>query len=282
MTGTSSSQPASTPLADSDTDPSGGRIDLTFIDVGDAQVATLLIDRGAKLNALTLELLHDLERRIADLASHPARVVVLRTGGTRAFSVGADIDSFSQLSALQMWRTWIPVGHRIFNQLASLPQPTVAVVNGIAVGGGLELALSCDLRVASSTARFGFPENGIGTIPGWGGTDRLTRTIGVPRTKEMILTRRQIDAETALNWGLVNRVATPENIDGEVDMLVGELLGSAPIAQQVSKQLIDAGTANNPTAILEALASGFTSYTDDYREGARSFGSRENPRFTGR
>lgn len=258
-----------------------GSIDLTFTKVGDAEVATLLIDRGAKLNALTLELLADLELRITELSTHPARVVVLRTGGTKAFCVGADIASFSQLSAPDMWRSWIAVGHRIFNQLAALPQPTVAVIDGIAVGGGLELALCCDLRVAHTAARFGLPENGIGTVPGWGGTDRLTRAIGVPRSKDMILTRRQIDADTALNWGLVSRVAAPEELDAEVDELVGELLGSAPIAQQVSKQLVDAGIASNPTAILEALASGFTSYTDDFREGINSFRTRVNPQFHG-
>lgn len=262
-------------------DPDPGNITLTVAEVGNAQVATLLIDRGAKLNALTLELLTDLEHRIGELATHPAQVVVLRTGGTKAFSVGADIKSFSHLPALDMWRSWIAVGHRIFNQLASLPQPTVAVVDGIAVGGGLELALACDLRVAGTNARFGLPENGIGTIPGWGGTDRLAQAVGVPRTKEMILTRRQVDADTALQWGLVNRVAAPEDIDIEVDRLVGELLGSAPIAQQVSKQLIDARTSNRPTAILEALASGFTSYTDDFREGINSFKARVSPTFTG-
>jgi enoyl-CoA hydratase len=259
-----------------------GRIELTFTEVGNAQVATLLIDRADKLNALTLELLADLERCLIELATHPARVVVLRTGGTKAFCVGADITSFAQLSAPDMWRSWIAVGHRIFNQLAALPQPTVAVVDGIAVGGGLELALSCDLRVAGPDARFGLPENGIGTVPGWGGTDRLTRAVGIPRSKEMILTRRRIDAETALNWGLVNRVAAPEDLEAEVDKLVDELLGSAPIAQQVSKQLIDAGTGNHPTAILEALASGFTSYTDDFREGINSFAARVSPTFLGR
>ncbi|MGW3350964.1 enoyl-CoA hydratase/isomerase family protein [Nonomuraea rubra] len=167
----------------------------------DGPVTTIVIDRRDKLNALTLPMLAELESCLDDVAASPACAVLVRTGGNRVFCVGADIRAFSRLSAADMWRRWITAGHRVFDRLARLPQPTIAVVDGLAVGGGLELALACDLRIAHSRAAFGLPETGLGTIPGWGGTERLTRLVGASRAKELILTRRRIDAVTALHWG---------------------------------------------------------------------------------
>lgn len=247
----------------------------------DGLVATLLIDRAAKLNALTLGMLAQLEARLDEIAASAARVVVVRTGGTRVFSVGADIVAFSQLSAPDMWRRWISVGHRVLDRLAAQPQPTIAVVDGLAVGGGLELALACDLRVADRNARLGLPEAGLGTIPGWGGTARLTALVGASRAKELILTRRQVDAATAESWGLVNSVAFGA-LDEEVDRYITDLLGSAPIAQQVAKQLVDAAAAGAPAAILESIASGFTAYTQDFSAGVHAFLHKGEPEFHGR
>jgi enoyl-CoA hydratase len=252
---------------------------VTVTEEHDGLVATILIDRSAKLNALTLEMLAELEDRFDTLAGSAARAVVVRTGGDKVFCVGADIGAFSRLSAPQMWQQWIARGHRVFDRLARLPQPTVAVVDGLAVGGGLELALACDFRIAAPHARFGLPEVGLGTIPGWGGTARLTALVGASRAKELILARRQIDAETALAWGLVNAVTA--DLEGEVDRLAADLLGSAPIAQQVAKQLVDAAATGAPPAVLEALASGFTAYTDDYAEGVTAFLTKRKPRFQG-
>jgi enoyl-CoA hydratase len=253
---------------------------VTVTDDRDGLVATILIDRGAKLNALTLEMLGELEDRLDAIAGSAARTVVVRTGGDKVFCVGADIGAFSRLSAPQMWRQWIAHGHRVFDRLARLPQPTVAVVDGLAVGGGLELALACDFRIAAPHARFGLPEVGLGTIPGWGGTARLTALVGASRAKELILARRQVDADTALAWGLVNAVSA--DLDGELDRLTADLLGSAPIAQQVAKQLVDAAATGAPAVVLEALASGFTSYTDDFAEGVSAFLTKKEPRFRGR
>jgi enoyl-CoA hydratase/carnithine racemase len=177
-----------------------------------------------------------------------------------------------------VWRSWISIGHRVFDRLAHLPQPTIAVVDGLAVGGGLELALACDLRVTQPNARFGLPETGLGTIPGWGGTDRLTRLVGPSRAKELILTRRQIDATTALHWGLVNDIADA-TLETAVDRYVTDLLGSAPIAQQVAKQLIDAAAAGVPSSILESISSGFTAYTNDYTAGVHAFMNKTQAHF---
>ncbi|MEU0470680.1 enoyl-CoA hydratase/isomerase family protein [Amycolatopsis sp. NPDC006131] len=258
--------------------PASGSVTVT--ETADGQVATILISRPDKLNALTLEMLAELESHLDELASGAVRVVVVRTAGSKAFCVGADIEAFSRLSATDMWRRWIAEGHRVFDRLARLPQPTVAVVDGLAVGGGLELALACDLRLATPEATFGLPETGLGTIPGWGGTERLTTLVGPARAKELILTRRRADASTALGWGLVNAVAA--DIDAETDRWVHELLGSAPIAQQVAKQLVDAAAAGAPSAVLEALGSGFTAYTDDFAAGVQAFRTKSRPEFRGR
>lgn len=251
---------------------------VTMTESHEGHVAILLIDRTAKLNALTLEMLSQLEQQLDVIAASPARVVLLRTAGAKVFCVGADISSFSRLEAPDMWRRWISHGHRVFDKLARLPQPTIAVVDGLAVGGGLELALSCDLRIADRNARFGLPEVGLGTIPGWGGTGRLTALVGASRAKELILTRKQIDAATAHAWGLVNDVAYL-NLEEDVDLLIDQLLGAAPIAQQVAKQLVDAAAAGAPSAVLEALASGFTSYTDDFNSGVTAFLNKSIPQF---
>jgi enoyl-CoA hydratase len=247
----------------------------------DGQVVTILVDRQTKLNALTLDMLAELAAVLDDVAASTARVVVVRTGGQRVFCVGADIAAFSRLAPAEMWRRWIACGHRVFDRLARLPQPTVAVVDGLALGGGLELALACDFRVAADSARFGLPEVGLGTIPGWGGTERLTRLVGASRAKELIMARRQIDAATALSWGLLTSVASGE-LEPDVERLVNDLLGAAPIAQQVAKQLVDAAAVGAPSATLEAIASGFTAATADYAEGVSAFFAKSSPRFTGR
>jgi enoyl-CoA hydratase len=251
---------------------------VSFTTSHDGLVANILIDRRTKLNALTLEMLAQLEDHLHGIATSPARVVLVRTAGTKVFCVGADIAAFSQLTPHDMWRSWISMGHRVFDRLAHLPQPTIAVVDGLAVGGGLELALACDLRVAQLSARFGLPETGLGTIPGWGGTDRLTRLVGPSRAKELILTRRQIGAKTALHWGLVNDIADA-NLETAVDRYVTDLLGSAPIAQQVAKQLINAAAAGVPSSILESIGSGFTAYTNDYTAGVHAFMNKTQPHF---
>lgn len=244
-------------------------------------VATLLIDRAAKLNALTLDMFDQLERGIAEIETSDVRVVLLRTAGDQVFSVGADIAAFSRFSAPDMWRRWIGLGHRVLDRLARLHQPTIAVLDGLAVGGGLELALACDLRIADQNAGLGLPEGGLGTIPGWGGTARLTALVGASRAKELILTRRRIDAGTAETWGLVNRVAFG-SLDAEVGQYVDDLLGTAPIAQQVAKQLVDAAAAGAPAAVTEALASGFTAGTEDYAAGLHAFLERSAPTFHAR
>jgi enoyl-CoA hydratase len=251
------------------------------VDIGD-NVATLLLDRPGKLNALTPEMLESLETAVAAVARSEARIVLVRGAGQKAFCVGADINRFSGLMPAQMWRDWTALGHRVFDALAGLRQPTVAVVHGHAFGGGLELALACDFRVLSAEARLGLPEVGLGTVPGWGGTERLTELVGRARAKEIILTRRFLDADTALTWGIATAVAPAAALDTAVDDLVTRLLAGAPVAIQLAKQLIDAAADGAPSRVLEALAGGLSSATEDLREGVAAFRERRDPAFHGR
>jgi enoyl-CoA hydratase len=247
-----------------------------------AQVATILLDRPAKLNALTPEMLDALGSAVDSVQRSDARVVVLRGAGEKAFCVGADINRFAPLTAVQMWRDWTATGHRVFDALAGLRQPTVVVLHGATFGGGLELALACDFRVVAAEAKLGLPEVGLGTVPGWGGTERLTELVGRARAKEVVLARRFLDGELAHAWGVATGVAPRAELDAAVEELVDRLLGGAPVAVQLAKQLIDAAAEGAPSRVLEALAGGLTSATDDITEGIAAFQQRRDPIFNGR
>ncbi|WP_033289274.1 enoyl-CoA hydratase/isomerase family protein [Amycolatopsis jejuensis] len=242
-------------------------------------VAEILLDRPEKRNALTPEMLDSLGLVLAEIASSDARVAVIRGAGDKAFCAGADITRFAGLSPELMWRDWTARGHRVFDALAALPQPTVAVVHGNAFGGGLELALACDFRLLAPEVTLGLPEVGLGTVPGWGGTERLTQLVGPARAKEIILSRRLVDADTAVAWGLATAVSG--SLDAAVDELVTRLTGGAPIAVQVAKQLIDAAAAGAPARVLEPLAGALSSATSDLAEGVAAFRERRDPVFTG-
>jgi len=265
-------------VTNTDAGPAEGGVRVT----DDAGVATVLLERPAKLNALTPEMLDALGAAVESLRGSDARVVVLRGAGEKAFCVGADINRFAPLTAVQMWRDWTATGHRVFDALAGLRQPTVAVLHGAIFGGGFELALACDFRVVAAEARLGLPEVGLGTVPGWGGTERLTELVGRARAKEVVLARRTLDGELAHAWGVATRVAPTAELDSAVDELVTQLLGGAPVAVQLAKQIIDAAAEGAPSRVLEAIAGGLTSATDDLKEGIAAFQQRRDATFTGR
>jgi enoyl-CoA hydratase len=157
--------------------------------------------------------------------------------------------------------------------------PTIAAIDGMAFGGGLELALCCDLRIAARGARFALPEVKIGIVPGWGGPARLAALIGTSRTKHMALTGTPLDAQTALQWGLANEVVEADALLERACALAAEIAGGPRTAVQVTKQLVDAAASGAPTAILDALAAGFVSGTDDLAEGVAAFREKRAPRF---
>lgn len=247
----------------------------------DGPIATITLDREDKLNALTLEMLEGLEAILGAIeADDDLRVVVLTGAGERAFCAGADINAWASVAPVDAWRHWTRLGHRVLDRLDGLRQPTIAALNGIAYGGGLELALACDIRIAADTVRVAAPEVGIGTIPGWGMTSRLATIAGPARAKRLILTGQPVDAARAEAWGILSEVVPAAELADATRRLAEEISGRAPIAVQVAKQLID-GLRPRVPASLEALGGGLTAYTDDSAEGQASFRERRPPRFGG-
>ena len=245
----------------------------------DRPVATITLNRPEKLNALTLPMLSALEDALLAIDADPEiRVVVIKGAGAKAFSAGADVVAWSSLAPLDMWRTWTRTGHRVMERLESLRQPTIAALNGIAYGGGLELALACDLRLAADHVKLAAPEVGIATVPGWGMTTRLATVVGPARAKQMILTGLPIDADRAAQWGLVSEVVPAGDLDAATDDLAARIAAQAPVAVQVAKELID---ATRPRTSLESLGGGLTAFTDDAREGQAAFRERRTPKYGG-
>jgi enoyl-CoA hydratase len=244
------------------------------------QVATITLNRAEKLNALDLEMLSALEETARAIEQdRSVRVVVLTGAGDKAFCAGADIKAWSALRPLQMWSDWVRQGHRTFDQLARLRQPLICALNGIAFGGGLELALTADLRLASAHAQFAFPEVTIGTVPGWGGTRRLPALVGPARAKEMILTGKRVDTETASQWGLVNEVVPAQGLMNRASELANQIAKNASVAVQLAKQIIDANEAGAGAA-FESLAGALAATTEEGREGVAAFLEKRPPRFS--
>ena len=242
-------------------------------------VATICLDRPAKHNALTPEMLEQLEQILVGLdADRAVRVVLVTAAGDRSFCAGADIKRFKVLEPLDMWAQWTRRGHRVFDQLAGLRQPTIAAVSGNAYGGGFELALACDLRIVADDATLGLTEVGLGTLPGWGGTGRLRDLVGAGRAKELIFTGEPLTANRALAWGVANQLAPKADVITTARRLADKIASRAPISVQMAKQAIDGGDAYQA---MEQVASAATAFTDDAAEGLASFVEKRDPRYSG-
>jgi enoyl-CoA hydratase/carnithine racemase len=249
----------------------------------DGPVATVTLNRPEKLNALTMEMVDALAVIAAQFdADRAVRCVILTGAGERAFCVGADINAWSALEPLDMWRLWTRRGHRVFDRWAQLRQPVIAAINGHALGGGLELAAAADLRIARASAQFGLPEASIATCPGWSGTQRLTRLLGPARVKYLALTGRRISAEDALRTGLVHELAGDEGVMAAAARLARDICALAPISVQLTKQLIDASTGVGLDYALEGMAGALAGCTQDAREGLASFRERRAPSYQGK
>ena len=242
-------------------------------------IARITLDRPEKLNALDPEMLTALEDAVTQAEqSRQVRVIVLAAAGEKAFCVGADILAWTALSPLDMWSEWVRRGHRIFDRLERAKQPVIGAIQGFAYGGGLELALACDIRIVTDSARFAMPEVKLGTVPGWGGTDRLPRLIGSARAKQMIFTGEPIAADVAEHWGLANEVVPAASLSDRVTGLAEKIAGNAPVAVQTAKQLI----ASPSSATVESLAAAVNAFSDDAREGLAAFREKRSPKFEGR
>ncbi len=249
-------------------------------------IATVTLNRPDKLNAISLAMLDQIEAAVAALEKDRAvRVVLITAAGDRAFSVGADVKEWEQVIAddpIAMWRAWDRPGHRVFDRLARLHLPTIAVVNGFAFGGGLELALAADLRLAADNAEFAFPEVKIGTQPGWLGSQRLPALIGVARAKQMIFTGARVKAEVAERWGLVNEVVPRDQLAARAYELARGIASNAPLAVQFAKTIVDAGVGDGTEIALEGLAAALAATTHDGKEGPKSFREKRAAKFSGR
>ena len=236
------------------------------------------------MNALDLESLTALHERLGELAADgDARVVVLTGAGDRAFVAGADIKYMSGLSVLEA-REWGGLGHACASLLETMRKPTIAVINGFALGGGCELALACDLRYAARTAKLGQPEINLGVIPGWGGTQRLARVCGVGFAKELILTGRLVDAEEAERRGLVNAVYEGAELLERVLETARLLAAKSPLALAYAKEAANLALQGSHDAALTQEASFFAMLfsSEDQKEGMDAFIAKREPRFVGR
>jgi enoyl-CoA hydratase len=252
-------------------------------DVGGG-VVVLTVNRPDALNALDLEHASLLRDRLESAAAdEDTRVVVLTGAGERAFVAGADIKYMQGLSVLEA-RDWGVLGHRCAELLETMPKPTLAAVNGFALGGGCEMALACDLRLAATTARLGQPEINLGILPGWGGSQRLARTTTLGYAKELVLTGRIVDAEEALAHGLVNAVYEPDDLLPKARELAADLASKSQLALAAAKEAMNLSLAGDRRSNLEAEARLFAMLfsTEDQKEGMAAFVEKRAPQFHGR
>lgn len=249
----------------------------------DNGIIRISIDREEALNALNEKVLNELDCALNEVKNDTDARALVITGIGRAFVAGADI-ALQSVFDVNDGRLWGRKGSSIFRKLELLEIPTIAAVNGFALGGGCELALACDMIIASSKAKFGQPEVGLGITPGFSGTQRLPRRIGIARAKELIFTGKMINAVEAEKIGLVNKVAEPENLLEEAYSLAAECAKNAPFAVKYAKACIDRGMMTDiDTGIAienELFAMCFA--TDDQKEGMKAFLEKRPAEFKGK
>jgi enoyl-CoA hydratase len=247
-------------------------------------IRLITVNRPEKLNALDVATLDALHAAFADAqADANVRAIVLTGAGPKAFVAGADIAGMAALTPVQ-GRDFSLRGQRMMRAVETMSKPVIAMINGFALGGGLELAMCCHLRIASDAAKIGQPEINLGLIPGFGGTQRLLRLAGRAATLELCLLGAPIDAVRAQQLGIVNRVVPAAELEAETMKLAGQLAGAAPLAL---RGILDCVNSGGECAIEEGLAFESTQFglmfaTDDMREGTAAFLERRKPAFSGR
>lgn len=250
---------------------------------GSNRIAKVTVNRPDKLNALNSTVMNELKELFEKLKDDDSVDVVILTGsGEKAFVAGADIKELNVLDA-KSGKDFSTKGQEVFNAIENLGKPVIAAVNGFALGGGCEIALACHMRVASENAKFGQPEVNLGIIPGYGGTQRLARLIGKGRAMEMILTGDMIDAKTALDFGLVNKVVPQAELIKTAEELATKILSKGQIAVRMSVKTINAthemGQAEGQK--YEAELFGYCCGTKDFKEGTAAFLEKRKAEFKG-
>jgi enoyl-CoA hydratase len=244
-------------------------------------IGRIQLNRPEVLNALNLQLMDELVSELESMDRDETIRCIIITGDRRAFAAGADIDEMSDATAVDMllkdqFATWDRIRH--------ISKPIIAAVSGYALGGGCELAMACDLIIASETAKFGQPEINIGVMPGAGGTQRLTRAVGKARAMEMVLTGKPISAEEALEAGLINRVVPEEILEDEALKMAREIAAKPPVAVRLAKKAVlkAMDTSLETGLAYEQMLFYLLFATEDQREGMRAFLEKRKPRFRGR
>jgi len=247
-------------------------------------IATITLNRPEALNAFSKDVVEEIMLALQEVKKdEDVRVVVLTGAGEKAFSAGADIKAMAGMTTLKA-RELSLMGERLCLAFENLEKPVIAALNGYALGGGLEVAMSCDIRIATENARMGQTEINIGLIPGWGGTQRLTRLIGRTKAKELVFTGRMIDAKTAEQLGIVNMVVSPDKFKETVRLFALELASKAPVAVRVAKTLINKGAdiSLDSALALEREGFGVVASTEDLKEGVSAFTEKRKPVFKGK
>ena len=251
---------------------------LVHLQIGSG-LAEIRLDNPSKMNAFSAAMLAQLAGHLEMIERSDARLVLLSAAPAKCFCSGADINDWSSLTPAEFARHWVRGGHRIFDRLAGLSRPTIALLEGHAFGGGLELAAACDIRIITPRSTFALPETGIGIVPGWSGTQRLARLLPEPVVKEMALFGRRLTAERALSLGFVAEVA--EEPRAAAEAIIERAKALSPRAGEITKAMIHAGRGEHPGALIEALGSAAIAASEDRAEGIAAFQGKRPADFTG-
>lgn len=245
-------------------------------------VATITVNRPEKSNAMDVPTRKALRSTFEEVAHDDSRAVLLRGAGDGAFIAGGDLDSFAEFDHMDAMEYVTEYAQGLYNYIADLPKPTVAAVDGPALGGGTEIALACDIRLASEDALFGLPEVTLGVIPAGGGTQRLVQAVGAGMAKELVLTGRVVKPPEAEDIGLANHVYANDEFEDAVDEMVDRLTSQAPVAQRLAKEAMNRSLDQEAGLDVERLAGAFVFGTDDSQEGIEAFLDNRDAEFTGR
>ncbi len=249
-------------------------------------IAKITLNRPQRLNAITLELLDELRRALNELEFDDDVRVVIITGEGKAFSAGLDLQAVSEGDLLKPLVSMLLAakGQEVFTAIERFPKPVIAAINGYAFGGGCELALACDFRIISKNAQIGLTETALGLIPGWGGTQRMTKLIGMAKAKELIMFAKRLNGEEAEKIGLANKAVDPEKFWDEVMEFARKLAEGAPVALRLAKFAINFGyeVPVEIGQVLEAAYFGVVTSTEDVKEGFSAFFEKRKPQFKGK
>jgi enoyl-CoA hydratase / 3-hydroxyacyl-CoA dehydrogenase len=261
-----------------------GEYEFVKLDINqETRIARLILNRPNRANAFNTDFMTEIDKALGELEKNEKARCIVITGAGANFCGGADFAAFAS-GEMDAAFNFSEAPHEVFTRIETFPKPVIAAINGPAMGGGLELALACDIRIMNKTAMVRLPELTLGLLPGAGATQRLGRLIGWARAKEMVLLSDPVTADKALAWGLVNYTAEPKEFNKLVDEIAGRLASGAPLAQKLAKGLLYYGAqADQRTALyLEAAVSGDIALTQDLNEGITAMNSRRPPKFTGK